>query len=284
VSSPRSAVVITHAMPGDTEMAIAAAAKAAAAAGCELFIDRAEAEKRGGVPEGVNVADDLPGEADLCLALGGDGTILRGLRQFAGTSTPVFGINYGTVGFLAAAEADELDAGLERAFAGEFETVPLPGLELASEEGREIAVNDVSFTRRAHQRVAELSYTIGGREVGRVRCDGLVAATPAGSTGYNLANNGPILAWGVEGYVVSFIAPHTLTARALVVAPDDVLHVANVGELDEVDIGVDGVEVGPLRPGQEVCVGFRDGMTQLAQLEGENFYRRLREKFGRLAH
>ena len=284
MSSPRSAVVITHAMPGDTEMAVAAAAKAAAAAGCELFIDRAEAEKRGGVPEGVNVADDLPGEADLCLALGGDGTILRGLRQFAGTSTPVFGINYGTVGFLAAAEADELDAGLERAFAGEFETVPLPGLELASEEGREIAVNDVSFTRRAHQRVAELSYTIGGREVGRVRCDGLVAATPAGSTGYNLANNGPILAWGVEGYVVSFIAPHTLTARALVVAPDDVLHVANVGELDEVDIGVDGVEVGPLRPGQEVCVGFRDGMTQLAQLEGENFYRRLREKFGRLAH
>ena len=284
MSAPRTAVVITHAMPGDTEAAIASAAAAAEGAGCELFIDRAEAEKRGGVPEGVNVADDLPAEADLCLALGGDGTILRGLRQFAGTSTPVFGINYGTVGFLAAAEADELQTGLDRAFSGEFETVPLPGLELASQEGREIAVNDISFTRRAHQRVAELSYTIGGREVGRVRCDGLVAATPAGSTGYNLANNGPILAWGVEGYVVSFIAPHTLTARALVVAPDDVLHVTNVGELDEVDIGVDGVEVGPLRPGQEVCVGFRDGMAQLAQLEGENFYRRLREKFGRLAH
>ena len=284
MSPPRSAVVFTHAMPGDTEAAIAAAVRAASASGCELFMDREEVEKRGGSIDGVSVVDSLPEETDLCLALGGDGTVLRGLRQFAGTTTPVFGINYGTVGFLAAAEADELETGLERAFAGEFETVSLPGLELASGDRREIAVNDVSFTRRAHQRVAELSYTVGGREVGRVRCDGLVAATPAGSTGYNLANNGPILAWGVEGYVVSFIAPHTLTARALVVAPGDVLHVTNVGELDDVDVGVDGVEAGPLSPGKEVRVGFRDGMTLLAQLEGENFYRRLREKFGRLAH
>ena len=83
-----------------------------------------------------------------------------------------------------------------------------------------VALNDVSFIRVPHGRVAELSYSVGGEEVGHVRCDGLVAATPAGSTGYNLANAGPILAWGVEGYVVSFIAPHTLTARALVVAPE----------------------------------------------------------------
>ena len=76
------------------------------------------------------------------------------------------------------------------------------------------ALNDVSFIRRPHGRVAELSYRLGGEEIGHVRCDGLVAATPAGSTGYNLANPGPILAWGVEGFVVSFIAPHTLTARA----------------------------------------------------------------------
>ena len=117
-----------------------------------------------------------------------------------------------------------------------------------------------------------------------MRCDGLVAATPAGSTGYNLANNGPILAWGVEGYVVSFIAPHTLTARALVVAPDDRLHVANVGGRDSVDVGVDGVETARIEPGEEVVVGFRDGLTLLAQLEGDTFYKRIREKFGRLAH
>ncbi len=160
----------------------------------------------------------------------------------------------------------------------------LPGLEVVIGDEQQVAVNDVSFTRRPHHRVAELSYSVGGREVGRVRCDGLVAATPAGSTGYNLANNGPILAWGVEGYVVSFIAPHTLTARALVVAPDDVLHVANVGIRDSVDIGIDGIESGTLDPGEELVVGFRDNLALLAQLEGETFYHRIREKFGRLAH
>ena len=118
--------------------------------------------------------------------------------------------------------------------------------------------------------------------MGHVRCDGLVAATPAGSTGYNLANDGPILAWGVEGYVVSFIAPHTLTARPLVVAPDDVLHVPNVGGRDAVDIVDRRRPAGAARAGEEIEVRFRDGVGCLAQLEGENFYRRIREKFGRL--
>jgi NAD+ kinase len=116
-----------------------------------------------------------------------------------------------------------------------------------------------------------------------VRCDGLVAATPPGSTGYNLANQGPILAWGVKGFVVSFIAPHTLTARPLVVAPDDVLYVANQAGRDPVDVVLDGEPVGELASGDEMEVGFRDSLGSLAQLRGANFYRRIRDKFGRLA-
>jgi NAD+ kinase len=265
--------------------AIAAAAKAAAAADCELLISAEGGCDLAGIDKtGLITIDAYPDDVGLCVALGGDGTILRALRHYANTDVPVFGINYGTVGFLAAAESEDLAAGLKRAFDGDFETVSLAGLEVGLNGAREIAVNDVSFIRRANQRVAELSYTVGGREVGRVRCDGLVAATPAGSTGYNLANNGPILAWGVEGYVVSFIAPHTLTARALVVAPGDVLHVTNLNERDAVDVAVDGIGAGELGPGDEVVVGFRDGLALLAQLEGETFYRRIREKFGRLAH
>ena len=160
----------------------------------------------------------------------------------------------------------------------------LPGLQAKIDTPRPIALNDVSFIRRPHGRVAELSYRLGGQEVGHVRCDGLVAATPAGSTGYNLANQGPILAWGVAGYVVSFIAPHTLTARALVVAPDDVLHVGNAAGREAVDVVLDGAYVGELGSGEEVEVGFRDDIGRLAQLPGSNFYRRIRDKFGRLAH
>lgn len=279
--------VITHSRPSNTDEAIVAAARAADRAGAELVVTEREPSANGpdgaGI-EGVRFVPELPADADLCIALGGDGTILRALRRYATLDVPVFGINYGTVGFLAAAESSELESGLERAISGDYEVVSLPGLEAEVGGVGQIAVNDISFTRRPHHRVAELSYSVGGREVGRVRCDGLVAATPAGSTGYNLANNGPILAWGVEGYAVSFIAPHTLTARALVVAPDDLLHVTNVGERDPVDVGVDGAETGEIAPGAEVVIGFRDNLAKLAQLEGDTFYKRIREKFGRLAH
>ncbi len=279
----RTVVAITHSKPADTATGLRAARAAAKAAGADLVVSREEAEKHGEEAAGLVVVEELPADPDLCLALGGDGTILRGLRAYADQSVPVFGVNYGTIGFLAAAESKALQGALERAFAGDFELVNLPALEVATDGDPQPALNDVSFTRRPHHRVAELSYRLGGREVGHVRCDGLVAATPVGSTGYNLANGGPILAWGVEGYVVSFIAPHTLTARALVVAPDDVLHVLNVGERDNVDVAVDGQPVAELEPGAEVEIRFRDGVGLLAQIEGRTFYQRIREKFGRLA-
>jgi NAD+ kinase len=279
----RSAVVLTHTQPDQTEAALRAAVKAAGRASCTLLADAGELDKHQ-IVEGLELCEEPPREVDLCLVLGGDGTILQALRAYAWSGVPVFGINFGTIGFLAAAERDQLEEGLERALSGDFEVMTLPGLSADVEADRPIALNDVSFVRRPHGRVAELSYRLGGQEVGHVRCDGLVAATPAGSTGYNLANQGPILAWGVKGYVVSFIAPHTLTARALVVAPDDVLHVVNGAGRDPVDVALDGAPVGELGSGEQLEVRFREDVGRLAQLPGSNFYRRIREKFGHLAH
>ncbi|MGB0120389.1 MAG: NAD(+)/NADH kinase [Solirubrobacterales bacterium] len=222
-------------------------------------------------------------QPELCIVLGGDGMMLSALRTTTGTKTPVFGINFGRVGFLAAVEADQIELGLDRAFAGDTETIDLPGLDVTMGDQKSVALNDVSFSRRPRGGVAELSYRIAGEEVGHVRCDGLVAATSTGSTGYNLANNGPILAWGVDGYVVSYIAPHTLTARALVVAPGDVLHVTNHRSRDGVDTAVDGAQVGELSPGAEAEVRYRRDVARIAQLPGSNFYHRIREKFGHLA-
>ena len=215
-----------------------------------LVADAAEIAKHGEAAAGIEAVDPLPREADLCLVLGGDGSILHALRHFARSGVPVFGVNFGTVGFLAAVERDGAEEGIRRAFAGETEAIDLPGLEVEVDGEARVALNDVSFIRRPHDRVAELSYKIAGEEVGHVRCDGLVAATPVGSTGYNLANQGPILAWGVEGYVVSYIAPHSLTARALVVAPGDVLHVGNAAGREPVDVAVDGEHVGTLALGR----------------------------------
>src|SRR3984957_20890535 len=101
--------------------------------------------------------------------------------------------------------------------------------------------------RQPGKRVAALEYGVGPDEIGRVRCDGLVVATPAGSTGYNLANGGPVMAWGVAGMAVSFIAPHSLSARALLIAPDDELAVRN-GSLEALTVSVDGRPVGEIAP------------------------------------
>jgi NAD+ kinase len=132
--------------------------------------------------------------------------------------------------------------------------------------------------------VAELEYLVQNEQLGHVRCDGLVASTPVGSTGYNLANGGPVLAWGVEGFVVSFIAPHTLTARALVVAPGDTLTVLNTSERDDVEVTTDGRTVTDLQPRRQIDVTFADGEVLLAQIPGATFYHRFRDKFGRLAY
>lgn len=280
----RTAVVLTHGHPEQTADALRATAQAAEQAGCTLLATAAELDKHADPPATIEPIEALPGDPDICIVLGGDGTILQALDAYSDTEVPVFGINFGTIGFLAAVEREQLAPGLERAFAAEFEVLTMPALEAAIDVERPLGLNDVSLIRGPHSRVAELAYSLGDEEVGHVRCDGLVAATPAGSTGYNLANQGPILAWGVEGYVVSFIAPHTLTARALVVAPHDVLIVRNAAGRDPVDVVLDGVHVGELESGREMSIRFRDDVGRLAQVPGGSFYHRIREKFGRLAH
>jgi NAD+ kinase len=281
--SERLAALITHSHPPSTTGAVALAVAAAREAEWRLVATAEEIAKHGEAGAGVEAVDTLPRQADLCLVLGGDGSILYALRHFARTGVPVFGVNFGTVGFLAAVERDEAEEGMRRALAGEAEVIDLPGLEVDVGGEARIALNDVSFLRRPHERVAELSYKIAGEEVGHVRCDGLVAATPVGSTGYNLANQGPILAWGVKGYVVSYVAPHSLTARALVVAPGEVLHVGNAGGREPVDVAIDGAHAGTLESGAALEVSFADSVSRLAQLPGTSFYQRIREKFGHLA-
>jgi len=279
------ATVVTHRRPEETAPAVAALIEVARTVGARLVFDQTEAEKhRVEAADGIELVETCPRDVDICFALGGDGTILRALRAFAGTGVPVFAVNFGQVGFLATVDREDARLGFERAFAREFEVLSLPGIAVRVNGDSWIAINDVSVQRQQQgQRVATLAYAVGDDEIGRVRCDGLVAATPAGSTGYNLANGGPVMAWGVEGVVVSFIAPHSLTARALVVAPNDPLTIANTSGDEPVDVVIDGRPVAVLGPGDRLEARFVHNQGLLAQLEGDNFYRRLHQKFGRLA-
>ncbi len=258
----------------------------ARADGVTLCLDAPNADRHGlREREGIVVCEERPSDVDVCVVLGGDGTILSALRDYADSDVPVFAVNYGEVGFLATMDPPDGDAraGFERALRGDFETMAMPSITLNGTGAPWRAFNDISVHRQAGRRVADLAYALGGEEIGRVRCDGLVVSTPAGSTGYNLANGGPVLAWGVEGFVVSFIAPHSFTARALVVAPGDALTISNASDEDEAEVHVDGRPARRLRPSGSMTLHFGQSHAQLAQLPGASFYHRLRERFGRLA-
>lgn len=278
----RTAVLITHSHPPAATEAVEVAVRVTRELGWRLVGTAEELEKHGAAAQGIEVGG-VAERPEICLVLGGDGSILHALRRFAGTEVPTFGVNFGTVGFLAAVDREDAEGGIRRALEGDCETVELPGLEVTVDGEAQVGFNDITLARRPHDRVAELSYRIAGEEVGHVRCDGLVAATPVGSTGYNLANQGPILAWGVKGYVVSYISPHSLTARALVVAPGDVLHVGNAAGRESVEVAVDGRPVAELAAGAALEVRFVERVGKLAQLPGTSFYQRIREKFGHLA-
>jgi NAD+ kinase len=275
--------LVTHSHPPAATEAVPTLSAVAREKGWRVVATAEELAKHGAAAEGIEVVEEGAASPDLCLVLGGDGSILHALRRFSHARVPVFGVNFGTVGFLAAVDREEAAEGIGRALSGEIETVELPGVEVSVNGTVAIGMNDVTLARRPRDRVAELSYRIAGEEVGHVRCDGLVVATPVGSTGYNLANQGPILAWGVKGYVVSYISPHSLTARALVVAPGDVLHVGNAAGREPVEVAVDGGKVADLAAGAPLEVRFVDSVGLLAQLPGTSFYQRIREKFGHLA-
>jgi NAD+ kinase len=291
----REITVLTHRRPYDTTGALERLADLAAAAGVSLRLDEQETLKHGlSARAGLELNAPVKDDVELCIVLGGDGTILRALQLYANSKVPVFAINFGEIGFLATVEPQEIEDGMRRALEGDFELLRLPAIALdvpvvaagssrSPTLGLDTAINDVAIHRKVGERVAELAYEIGGQVVGSVRCDGLVVATPAGSTGYNLANGGPVMAWGVEGFVVSFIAPHSLTARALVVAPGDRLTIHN-RSLESLDIAVDGRPAGEIAAGESIDARFVNDIGTIAQLPGSSFYRRLRDKFGRLAN
>jgi NAD+ kinase len=280
-----TATVFTHHRPDQTAEGIRLLIELAEAHGVQLLFDSAEAAKHelGGLGgDNVRLSTDPDVRPDVCIVLGGDGATLRAMRAQTGKGVPVFSINFGRVGFLATADRQDLRDALERALTGRFDVAQMPALMLKDGSPDLFAINEVSFQRRSHLNMAQVTYWLGGEVIARVPCDGLLAATPVGSTGYNLSVGGPILSWGVSAYVVSLIAPHSLSSRGLVAAPSDLLEVVNEGP-EPLDVVIDGIRLGELGVGERSEVSFRADAVGLAQLPGSSFYRRFREKLLGLA-
>jgi NAD+ kinase len=270
--SVERAAVVTHGRPEKIGDAIERMRAVARVAGVELLFEPDEAAKH----HVVSAADGRP---DIAIVLGGDGAMLRALTRFLGTGVPVLGVNFGRMGFLTAMAADELEPGLERVFAGDYRTIELPTLELALNGARHVAVNDTVVTSGTLGRMIELGHAIGGEDLGTLPCDGLVCSTPSGSTAYNLSNGGPVLVWGLEAMAITFVAPHTLHARPLVVGPENDLEVTNQTVDVAATVLVDGHPVGDLAPRERVRVQLGPERSLLGTLPERGFFQRYGEIF-----
>jgi NAD+ kinase len=274
ISAVKGAVVITHGKPATIGPALDRLERIARTAGVELLLPAEEVAKHGGA-----AGSDL-GSADIAVVLGGDGTMLRALQRFVGTDIPVIGVNFGRVGFLASIAPDELEAGLARVFAGDYTVAPLTTLDVDANGVRATAVNDVVALTSIRGRMVELGWRLDHEELGVQPCDGMICSTPSGSTAYNLSNGGPVLVRGLDAMAITFIAPHSLHARPMVVPRGLELEIRNETPDVGVSVIVDGHELADVSVGERIIVRLGERRALLGLLPEATFFRRYRETFG----
>lgn len=257
----RRLAVITNGREGTTARALATLERVASAA----EVDVVEAGE-----------ETMP---DLAIVLGGDGTMLRTLHRFLRTGVPVLGVNFGRVGFLTSIGPDELEPVLRRVLAGEYTVHRLPSLLVDAGGAERTALNDVVGTSSTLGRMIEVGWAVGGEDLGVQPCDGIICATPTGSTAYNLSSGGPVLVWGLDAMVVTFVAPHSLHARPLVIPRGRELTVRNETRDANITVVADGQAFGGLEPGETLTCRLDEDCGLLATPPGATFFRRYREHF-----
>jgi NAD+ kinase len=228
----------------------------------------------------------LAANTEMVLVLGGDGTLLSMADCIgeAGSDIPILGVNFGSLGFLTEVTLGELYAALDAAVSGTAHVEERLMLRSATERaGRlfdeQIALNDAVITKTARSRMIDLSVSVGDDFVTRVKADGLIIATPTGSTAYNLAAGGPIVQPNVDALILTPIAPHTLTNRPIVIPADSVVRVQpNMEERDEVFVTFDGQAGFQLQAGDVITVGRAPRPLRVLRPTTRSYFEVLRTK------
>lgn len=221
---------------------------------------------------------------DLIVVLGGDGAILAAVRAFADDPVPTIGINFGRVGFLASVESAQWADALSEVLAGRAVVEPRMRLEVelvnAKEHVKAVALNDAVITRGAFQGMLSIALRDGEDWVTNYRSDGLVVATPSGSTAYSMAAGGPILAPSMKAFAVTPVSPQALSHRSIVIDGDHelVLHVTKASGLTT--LVVDGQGFYPMLEGDSVKIRRHPVAYPLLSRHGFDAYRRLRDRLG----
>jgi len=222
---------------------------------------------------------------ELVVVLGGDGTILRAAELAHGTEIPVLGVNLGHVGFLAEAESEDVESTIDAIVGRRYTSEDRLTIDVAVYQGKELvastwALNEASVEKAARQRMLEVVVEVDGRPLSRWGCDGVVCATPTGSTAYNFSAGGPIVWPGVDALLMVPISAHALFARPMVVAPDSVLAVEVLARTEGAGVlWCDGRRTVELPPGARIEVRRGSHPVHLARLHEAPFTDRLVAKF-----
>jgi NAD+ kinase len=257
--------------------------------GVEPVYERETAALAGAAAKGDKTAtrEALPRDVDLVIVLGGDGTLLAMAARIAQArrDIPILGVNFGSLGFLTEIRIDELLPSLERVLDGSATFDERAMLEAdAYRKGQQVdsrvVLNDVVFTKAALSRMIELSVSVDGGFVTRVKADGLIIASATGSTAYNLAAGGPIVHPLVNALVLTPIAPHTLTNRPIVIpgSADIEVQAHSSGSPDEIFVTYDGQSGYPLHEGDVVKVRMSRQTLRLVKAPARSYFELLREK------
>ena len=233
--------------------------------------------------------DDAPDsiadqELDLLISLGGDGTLLRGARELGLRPTPILGVNIGRVGFLTTAMPDSLEDALKAVVKGEYEiderrVVVAEVTTSQGSRGEKHALNDIVIHHAGVSRVIHVRVAVDGEEVGQYSADGIIVATPTGSTAYSLSAGGPIIRPDVDALLITSISPHTLAVRPLVVPGSAIISVDLLEPVvGKVLVSYDGQETDEIEPGDTVVIRRLETSVRLVRLGTEGFFARMRRK------
>ena len=222
-------------------------------------------------------------EVELIILFGGDGTFLYTARQVMGSDVPLVGINLGQLGFLTEVEIEEVEEVLQAIINREFYIEKRMLLKASLERGDDIleenlALNDIVINRGANARMICLEININQKYVNSYRADGLIVATPTGSTAYSLSAGGPIVNPRLQAIIITPICPHSLSVRPLIVSQKEVLRVRVSGRSQEMNISIDGSKSHRLLPEDEIVVRCAKPVVKILKFHDRTFYDILHKK------
>lgn len=250
--------------------------------GLEVLADAATVRLSGTRLPGRRDVPALARACDLLLVFGGDGTILRVAREIGGHATPLLGIHVGRLGFLAQVRADELPRAVDQIVAGDFRVETRPLIQAIhchrSAAKPLVALNDFVFTRGEVSRMIELEVAVDGEELTRYRCDGLIVASPTGSTAYSLAAGGAIVSPTARVFTITPICPLTLSNRSIVVDMESSIVVRSCTDKLQTHLTADGQVAVRLRVGEAIEIRRAPHSVRLLRLGGNSFFQTLRQK------